>query len=66
MLPARANDYFYGSSPVVLEAANWDSPPAHAAGSAMHPFFTQGCVAKNEVFKFWINPPGTCLARESP
>lgn len=58
MLPAHANDYFYGNSPVVLEAANWDSPPAHAAGSAMHPFFTQGCVAKNEVFKFWMNLPG--------
>lgn len=38
MLPAHANDYFYGNSPVVLEAANWDSPPAHTAGSAMHSF----------------------------
>lgn len=24
----------------------------------VHQFFTQGCVAGNAVFKFWVNPPG--------
>ena len=57
MLPVRANNYFSGNSHVVLEAANWNLPPAHAAGSATHPFFTQGCGAKSEAFQVWMNPP---------
>lgn len=57
-LPARADDYFHGNSPVVLGAANWGSPPARAPGTATPPGSTQPCGVKKEVFEFWLNRPG--------